>query len=239
MNDEPSLEMLLHSRILEHAWPIYRDGHWAPAAHSAFVVVEYSLAEKHPALAQLFGKELVNKAFSDEARLALPERLDPKTQKHVPELFRGMFGYYRNYCGHKAENVDEIIAARILVVASELLDLIDASERSYTLSGGVAGLVKEGVFDNEEQFYSLLALLDGYVALDDTWDGLFETLGFRGFSEEQFECVFDLGLVRIDRQLYSPPSPQEARWYDPTTLDEIHLTDAGRGLLADAPCPED
>ena len=75
--------------------------------------------------------------------------------------FRGVFSYYRNYLAHDGSNVDRKLAARIMVVASDLLDLIGASTLSFTNVGGVEGLGASRRLQSRDGVVSLLCWLDG------------------------------------------------------------------------------
>ena len=81
------------------------------------------------------------------------------------------------------------------MLASELLDLIAASSISFTEIGGVKGLIKHGIFAEESQITGLLSLLLSEYCPDDTFDGLFEDLAMKGYTDNQFQSVFDLGLI--------------------------------------------
>lgn len=86
-----------------------------------------------------------------------------------------------------------------MVLASELLDLIGASDLSFEDVGGVAGLIKTNVFQSKENLHKLLSLLDNYTIPDDAVDGYSEDLAFNGFSEAQVQAIIEVGLIEYLR----------------------------------------
>jgi len=116
-------------------------------------------------------------------------------QESAKEYFKGVFSYYRNYVAHDGSLVDEKVALRVLIVASELMELIESSELTLTDHGGVSEIVRIGDFGSEKRLRMLLDLLDGYHMPESTYDGLFEMLAMNGFDEKAVEQTISLGLV--------------------------------------------
>ena len=148
-------------------------------------------------------------------------------QEKAESLFRGAFSYYRNYAAHDGSKIDKDAAARIMIVASELMELIGASLLSYKDIGGMKGLIKSGIFKREESVRNLLKLLNGYTIQDDVVDGFFEDLYEKGFIDEQMHSVIDLGLVEYITKKYFPTTEEvkhshfiseEVSWFDLTNL---------------------
>lgn len=155
------LRALLAPRITKHCLQLLQDGHFKHAAREAMVQVEMALKEKGRIEGIQYGATLIGNLFAGKEgvklRVPLGEELQPKAEQY----FRGVFSYYRNYTAHDGSKIGEKISLRILIIASELLDLIDASELTLADSGGVEGLVRAG-FGSTKRLRELLAVLDGY-----------------------------------------------------------------------------
>jgi len=146
------------------------------------------------------------------------------------ELFKSTFSYYRNYLAHEeGSKVDKKICLRILVIASELLELITASSISYAEVGGIEGLIKQGIFENKLQLSSLLSFLSSQVFPHEAFDGMFEDLIIEDFTKKQYEAVFDLDLVEYHSEIKNHNPPWEPEDWD--DFGWIELTPQGRKVL--------
>ena len=116
-----------------------------------------------------------------------------------------------------------------MVIASELLDLIDASPVSFTEVGGVKGLIKQGIFDDESQLSDLLSFLSSQVFPYETFDGMFEELDERGYSDQQYQAVFDMGLIEYHDKMMNHSFPGGGADWD--TFGWLELTPEGRKVL--------
>lgn len=139
-------------------------------------------------------------------------------------LFRAAFAYYRNYAAHDGTRIRKTVAARIMVLASELLDLLDASSRSLEIEGGPEGLVDHGHFEEAGDFSRFLDFLDGRSYPEDTFDGLLESLATQGFDWDQIHLAKELGLVN-ERIVY-PENDEYGEW-----ITVFELTELGRQIL--------
>lgn len=162
--------------------------------------VELALKEK-TGEQNLFGVRLVDKFFGSGKGIKLTIPLGDDFQEKGKSLFKGAFSYYRNYAAHDGSKINEKICIRIMVLASELLDLIAASSISFTEIGGVSGLIKEGIFDSELQISNFLTFLSAQVCPYECFNGLFEDLYEKGYTDEQFQSVFDLGLIEYKSEI--------------------------------------
>jgi uncharacterized protein (TIGR02391 family) len=174
---------------------LYKDGHFSHAAFESMKQVELALKEKSGTDEKLFGTRLVDTLLGSGKSIKLTIPLGDELQEQAKSLFKGAFSYYRNYAAHDGSKIDKVICIRIMVLASELLDLIAASSISFTEIGGVEGLIKNGIFAEESQITCLLSLLLSEYCPDDTFDGLFEDLAMKGYTDKQYQSVFDLGLI--------------------------------------------
>ena len=150
-------------------------------------------------------------------------------QEQAKLLFKGAFSYYRNYAAHDGSKINETICIRVMVLASELLDLIGASSISFTEIGGVKELIEQGIFDDESQIADLLSFLSSQVFPHETFDGMFENLAERGYSERQHQVVFDLDLVEYHSEMRNHSFPGEPEDWD--DFGWFELTPQGRKVL--------
>ena len=228
------VEQLLSPRIAKHCMPLYSDGHFKHAAHEAMIQVELALKEKGQVKDRKFGHTLVESLFrvgGKEQYIRLRVPLGQDLQSQAEQLFKGAFAYYRNYSAHDGSKIDQRQCLRIMILASELLDLIDASSLTFSDIGGVEGLIEAGVFTSKEQVLGLLRLLDGYHVIDDAVDGLYEEMwGKLGADELQLQAAIELDLVRYEETDYAP-DPEELRmawnYTPPQIVGWFTLTDPG------------
>ena len=188
---------LLHPRIVEHCIQLVKDNHFKNAAREAIIQVELALKEKS-GIKLCYGINLIKKLFGKRSgiKLILYSSLGADLQEVAELYFKGAFKYYRNYLAHDGSKVTEELCLRILILASELLHMIGASSISYSEIGGVSGLLKYKIFPDKVTIVKLLNFLDGQIFYDEVFDGFFEELAYNGFTEEQLQSLFDLGLIK-------------------------------------------
>ena len=236
---EPTLQKLLSPRIQKHCLPLFQDGHYKHAAHEAMILVESALKEKGQVHDKRFGKQLVESLFSvggkgQYVKLRVP--LGDDLQQQAQAFFSGVFTYYRNYTAHEEGNkIDEVTCLRIMIIASELLDLIDASSLTFEDIGGMGGLLKLGFVD-QSQLYGILKLIDGYALPDGEADGLTEEIFMKfGADDLALKAIFDLDLARYEETDYVPTLEERiALWsgaYPPSVIGQINLTDLGYRVI--------
>ena len=125
------------------------------------VQVELALKQKGNVEDIQFGARLIENLLRGGQGVILRVPLGDELQKQAQQFFKGVFSYYRNYTAHDGSKIDERMALRILIIASELLELIDAAELTLTDAGGVETLVRVGGFGSSERLSRLLHLLTG------------------------------------------------------------------------------
>ena len=224
------IDKLLHQRIIDKCKSLYEDGHFPQAALESMKQVELALKEKAEIGEKLFGARLVDRLFGPGKGIKLKIPLGDELQEQAKLLFKGTFSYYRNYAAHDGSKIDETICIRVMVLASELLDLIGASSISFTEIGGVKGLIEQGIFDGESQIADLLSFLSSQVFPYEIFDGMFEDLAERGYSDRQYQAVFDLDLVEYHSEMRNHGFPGEPVDWD--IFGWLELTPTGRGVLA-------
>jgi len=220
------LRNLLHPRVLRSCEQLYTEGHYKHVALEAMTQVERALKEKS-GVKQKFGVNLVTSLFGEGTGIKLRVAFGEEMQEQAEALFRGAFSYYRNYAAHDGTQIDEIVCLRVMILASELLDLIGASTVSFTDVGGVGGLVKQGIFPDGDSIHELLSRLDGYTLPDEVVDGYDDDLFSWGFTRRQVEALIDVGLIEyvtddliVPRELLAQADtlPKTVAWFEVTDL---------------------
>jgi len=230
-----NLKDILHKRIINKCIPLYIDGYFPEAAFNAMKQVELAFKEKVGIedKKDLFGSRLYEKYLGPGKSIKLTVPLGDSLQKEARKVFESVSSYYRNYLAHEeGDKIDKIICTRILIIASELLDLVDVSDISYIEIGGIEGLIKQGIFENGLQIYNLLSLLSFQVSPNEVWDDMFEELAKQGYSEKQYEIVFQLGLVKYYSKKINHSGPGELEDWD--DFGWIELTPLGKTILEQA-----
>jgi uncharacterized protein (TIGR02391 family) len=225
-----ALADLLHERIRTHCLALYRNGHPKHAALEAMIQVELALKERS-GVTDKFGVTLCRSLFGPSKSIKLRVPLGEEYQEPAQKLFEGAFAYYRNYAAHDGAAIDTGRSARIMILASELLDLIGASPVSFA-DVGIDGLVGRGPFDDRQYLVALLTFLDGYTIADDVVDGFFEELREMGMGEAHVQAAIETGLVEYKTKV--PRSPGDPPFVDPEQPDEaswFELTEVGRALI--------
>ena len=223
-----AIRRLLAPRIEKHCLLLLKDGYFKHAALEAMILVERALKDKGQIEGRQFGVNLIGNLFDGKHGVRLPVPLGEDLHQKTERYFKGVYAYYRNYAAHDGSQIDEKIATRILIIASELLELIDASELTLEESGGIEGLVRVGRFKSEETLRKLLTLLEGHHMPEGTYDGLFEEIAKNGLDESMLEPALKLGLVEMhSAQLEQPVDPS---WHG-EMIEWFELTDLGRSAL--------
>lgn len=229
------LEELLNPRIIKHCMPLYRGGHYRHATLEAMTQVEKALKEKAEKEGDVkeYGVRLVTNLLGKGRGIKLRVPLGEELQQQAGKLFRGAFVYYRNYAAHDGAKIDQRICLRVMVLASELLDLIGASSLSFADVGGIEGLVKTGAFKDKEELISLLEFLDGRYLPDEVVDGFYEDLYERGFRDSQLEAVIELDLVQYQVEDYVPSTYELLHDSYPDTMAWFELTELGKKVVTE------
>lgn len=225
------LNDLMHPQIQDTCIKLFEDGHPKHAAFEAMKQVEIALREKGLAPHDKFGDKLINWVLGTEnLRLVVP--LGEELQEKAKLLFRGAFAYYRNYTAHDGSKIDKKVSIRIMILASELLDLINASRRSLDSLGGVKGLIKSGVFKNEQEIIAFLELLNKIIVHVEAGE-ISEYLGEGGFSSNQYELALELGICEYIGEYIAEPMSQDELSSEKaiTPIGGTRLTDLGQNLL--------
>jgi Protein of unknown function (Hypoth_ymh) len=229
------IEVQLSPRIQKHCLKLWQGEYYKHAAREAMVQVELALKEKGMVKDGKFGKTLIDSLFTiggNHKTVKLRVPLGDDLQQQAKSYFASVFSYYRNYLAHDGSKIDQNSALRILVIASELLDLIDASSLSYADLGGIEGLLKAEVFDSEDQLLGVLKICDGYALPGHQTDGLHEEMFLNyGALDHNLDAVFELDLVRYTDVKFHEPDygiDEEGGWLEITDLGKQFIDELQR-----------
>jgi uncharacterized protein (TIGR02391 family) len=220
---------ILHPRIIETCLPLYVNGHYQHAALESMKQVERALREKGLAPKDCFGDRLVNWVLGNGNHITLSVPFGEDLQEKALVLFKGAFGYYRNYAAHDGVKINKTICFRIMILASELLDLVGASEKSLEWIGGVDGLIKAGIFKSAQELIDFFHFLDGQQIIESDVTEYECELEHNGFNKVQEQAMFDFGFITYEELTY--PIDYEAGQLDSTLVGEIKLTSDGNRIL--------
>lgn len=236
-------EALLCPKIEKHCLSLWQSGFYKHAAHEAMIQVERALKEKGMIQEndKRFGRTLVSsllKFGGKEKSVRLRVPLGDELQEYAEAYFQGVFSYYRNYTAHDGSKIDEFTSMRVMIIASELLDLIDASSLSFAEVGGIEGLVRVGPFPSKEHLLNLLLVLSNRYVPDGATDGVLEELMDNyGLTERHMDAAIELDLVRYSETEYtSLPDELRVCWQDsspPDSLGHFQVTELGEVTIAE------
>jgi hypothetical protein len=141
---------------------LWKDGYYKHAAFESMTQVEQALKEKGLVTnkSKVYGHTLISNLLGLNGKsVKLRIQLGDDLQSQAEEFFKGVFGYYRNYVAHDGSKIDKTIGLRVMIIASELLDMIDASYLSFADLGGIDGLIKIGEFSRTMDKEKLASIL--------------------------------------------------------------------------------
>lgn len=221
-----NINKLLAPRIEKHCLSLYESGQHKHAAREAMVQVELALKEKGRLGSESYGVRLIERIFKGHQGVILKVPLGDNLQEKAQKYFEGVFSYYRNYVAHDGAHIDERSSLRILFIASELLEMLQASSLTLADRGGIKGIVRIVDCGSQQKLVDLLRLLDGYCMPELTYDGLFETVYMSGFSDNQFESIMEIGLIKMTYSQAEDPVTGEIE-----NMERLVLTELGHEIL--------
>ncbi len=186
----------IHRLIEQKCLPLHEQGLYYDSALMAFMLVENELRKKSLAYPIVFGTDLIDFAFKTQG-VNLIHPSNRLGGDRLKQFFISTFNYYTGILAKEPLKINEGLCNRMLNIASELLSIIDVSERLHIDSSLVEQLVEDGYFTDRAQLIDLLNLLHGYIIVGDTYAGLIETLREEGFTVNQFEFLFEADLIGI------------------------------------------
>lgn len=100
---------------------------------------------------------------------------------------------------------------------------------SFEEIGGIEGIVDSYQFENKGRLAELLELLSNQQFPNETFDGMFEELAEKGFSDEHYESMFEIGLVEYKSNFMNHNFPHEQPDWD--NFGWLELTELGKLVL--------
>ena len=120
---------LLHPSLLPTVLPMFLRRDYENAVFAAMKQVEMAVRDASKLPDNLVGTTLMRKAFSADQPLGQGFAVDAERQA-LSDLFAGGMGYYRNTTGHRTVDFTAPEASRVILFASELLNLVQTRRRS-------------------------------------------------------------------------------------------------------------
>lgn len=120
-------ETYVHPKIVEKCFSLLNNEEYDSAIIQAFKAIETTIRERINAPNDLFGIRLIKKAYNQDNGI-LTDYTIPKSERDAfCKYITGAFSYYRNPSSHRDIEFDFIAAFEKIVVASDLLKIIDES----------------------------------------------------------------------------------------------------------------
>jgi hypothetical protein len=233
------LKEFLHNRIEEKGLKLFEDNYYTESAREALLQVEVALKEKFPfENNNLSAVQFINKYFIEDDKAIRDSRIKLLCkygdQQKLKLFFNGVFSHYRNNLSHQDIKLNKVEAFRILIIASELLDLLDTSSVSYLGNNKLEGLIKMNIFKDKLEFISFLEFIEGQYIVDDICDGFFEDLYMNDFNDDQYHAVMEYGLVSFDISKIDHSDEPPGFENDNDEIGFFNLTELGKKELAES-----
>ena len=120
-------ETYVHPVIVEKSFRLLNDSQFESAVLQAFKTIETMIRERIGADQEDIGVKLIRKAFNPENGSLTNYDLPKAERESFCNYIAGAFGYYKNPCSHRDVEMDFISAFERIVVASDLLKIIENS----------------------------------------------------------------------------------------------------------------
>lgn len=121
-------ETYVHPMIVKKSFPLLRNGQFESAVLQAFKTIETSIRKRISADPEDVGVKLIRKAYNPENGPLTDYDLPKAEREAFCNYIAGAFGYYKNPCSHRDVEMDFISAFDRIVVASNLLKVIEKSK---------------------------------------------------------------------------------------------------------------
>lgn len=121
-------EAYVHPVIVKKSFPLLKNGQFESAVIQAFKTIETKIRKRISADPEDVGVKLIRKAFNPENGPLTDYDLPKAEREAFCNYIAGAFGYYKNPCSHRDIEMDFISAFVRIVVASDLLKVIEKSK---------------------------------------------------------------------------------------------------------------
>jgi len=121
-------ETYVHPLIAKKSFELLKHSQFESAVLQAFKTIETRIREKIGADPEVVGVKLIRKAFHPENGPLTDYDLPKAEREAFCNYIAGAFGYYKNPCSHRDVEMDFISAFERIVVASDLLKVIEKSK---------------------------------------------------------------------------------------------------------------
>jgi len=118
----------VHPKIIEKSFALLKSGEYESAVLQAFKCIETGIRDKINARPEDVGVKLIRKAFNPESGKLTNYKLTKAEREAFSNYIAGAFAFYKNPCSHRDVELNFISAFDRIVVASDLLKIIDNSE---------------------------------------------------------------------------------------------------------------
>lgn len=201
-NEDSSVNLseILHPRIIDNCFSLLNANEYISSAREALVQVELAVKEKTGNPNNKFGVKLIDELFNGKNAITVKTLFD--NNEDACKYFSGVFSYYRNYCAHDGRMIDKRLCFQILAIASNMLNVINASNKSFIMISGVDGLIKNKVFSSIEKTIEYLLFLESNLLIDGVFDDFFEASARLGYTDDHLQAVTELGLVECVEDMH-------------------------------------
>jgi len=118
----------VHPTIIQKSFSLLESGELESAVLQAFKCIEVSIRKKIKASADEVGVKLIRKAFHADTGDLTDYKLPQAEREAFSHYIAGAFGFYKNACSHRDVELEFISAFDRIVVASDLLKIVDKAE---------------------------------------------------------------------------------------------------------------
>jgi uncharacterized protein (TIGR02391 family) len=119
-------ETYVHPLIAKRAFELLSEGQFESAVLQAFKTIETKIRERINAGPEEVGVRLIRKAFHPETGPLTDHSLPASEREALANYVAGAFGYYKNPCSHRDVDMGFTAAFGRIVVASDLLNIVEA-----------------------------------------------------------------------------------------------------------------
>lgn len=122
-------ETYVHPLVVQKCFGLLNSKQFESAVLQAFKIIETTIRRKIGGDPDQAGVKLIRLAFNPEKGPLRDVSLPRAEREAFANYLAGAFGYYKNPCSHRDVQMDFLTAFERLVVASDLLKVIERAER--------------------------------------------------------------------------------------------------------------